>query len=264
MLLSHTNFQSMLLSDDLPLSEYNIRPYELLELHRAGAYVSLPRTILPALEPSSPSQNRHASRHPLKPTKTARAYPATKRGPLSPQHTQVDSRDVVSSESSDDEYDELPIGSPYAQPYFDGWVWLLRDGVSVSTRSAEMGANSVDTDELQGRKMRRRSRTKSELSKPGRGKDRTRMDREWKDLKQPTGREGDVEEQRQETSDRWKKRWLIIREGFMTIWKDRKDDLPEERYEIAACAGLFGKMAATPLVNQPHDSNLQGSNDFNQ
>ena len=45
----------MLLSDDLLLSEYGIRPYELLELHRTGAYVRLPPTVLPAPKPISPS-----------------------------------------------------------------------------------------------------------------------------------------------------------------------------------------------------------------
>ena len=47
--------QGMLLSDDLPLSEYGIHPYELLELHHTGAYVRLPPTVLPAPKLISPS-----------------------------------------------------------------------------------------------------------------------------------------------------------------------------------------------------------------
>lgn len=242
----------MLLSDDRPLTEYTIRPYELLELHRTGGYVSLPRTILPGLDPYSSSDNRDASSPPPPTTKTTFAYHATRHfGTHSPTptrqsfplHTQGDAGDSISSDSSDDEYDEMATGSPYAQPYFDGWVWVLRDGPSGPNGNCELGTHDGGGgDGLPGRKMRRRGRAKSEVAKSGRGKDRARMEREWKDMKQPLRKEGDAEVEPQASPDRWNKRWLVIREGIMTVWKEREDNFPEESYKISACAGLYGNV----------------------
>lgn len=252
---SHRDLQGMLLSDDLPLSEYNIRPHELLELHRASAYVSLPRAILPVLEAQSPLHSRNAFRDPHLSSKASRAYHPTSSGRASPSHIQADTWNTGTSTSSDDEGDDVPVGDPYAQPYFDGWVWVLRENATASNGNLEMGLIDVglidvgDADALHGRRMRRRSRAKSEASKSGRGKDRARMEREWKDLQQPPGKEGEAEAQLPENDDLWKKRWLIIREGFLTVWRERKDSLPEARYEIAACAGLYGKIASTSVLD---------------
>ena len=258
---SHSNTQGMLLSDDLPLAEYSIRPYELLELHRAGAYVSLPRTTLPGLDPYSSSHNRDASNLPSTSTKTTFAYPSTSTRHISPHpstpsrqsfahYAHGDARDRISSDSSDDEYDDIAAGSPYAQAYFDGWVWVLRDGASGPNETCEPGTdNAGNGDGLPGRKMRRRGRAKSETAKSGRGKDRARMEREWKELKQPLRKEGDTELQLQESGDLWNKRWLIIREGNMTLWKERTDDTPDQRYKIAACAGLYGKYLSLSFLH---------------
>jgi hypothetical protein len=234
----------MLLSDDLPLSEYNTRPYELLELHRASAYISLPRTILPPPKLYSPPHSRDTSKVPHSST---RAYHSTTSRRPSPPHTQAD---ASSSVSSGDECEDIPVGSPYAQPYFDGWVWVLREGASAANGHTEIGAHDVgDAEGPPGRKMRRRGRAKSEASKAGRGKDRARMEREWKDLQQPLGTEADTEAQLLESDELWKKRWLIVREGFLTVWRERQDDLPEERYEISACAGLYGKVASALAIS---------------
>jgi hypothetical protein len=228
----------MLLSDDRPLTDYSIRACELLELHRARAYVSLPRTSIPSLDPSlSPKLAASPSRP--TPTKTARAYPSgiTRRPSL--HLTQADTREPSSSESSDDEYDHMTAGSPYVQPYFDGWVQVLREDASRPSGSIEPRTDAGDADG-QGRKMRRRGRAKSEAAKSGRGKDRTRLEREWKDLKHPLRKDGDAGMGLEERSDGWRRRWLIIRDGLLTVWKERKDDIPEERYNIASCAGLYG------------------------
>lgn len=83
---------------------------------------------------------------------------------------------------------------------------------------------------------------KSDTAKPGRGKDRARLEREWKDLSRPLRKEDDTETQLQECGYLWIKRWLVIREGIMTLWKQRKADLPEERYKISACVELYGKL----------------------
>ncbi|KAF8528564.1 hypothetical protein JB92DRAFT_2863134 [Gautieria morchelliformis] len=212
----------MLLSDDRPLTDYSIRAYELLELHRAGAY-------------------------------TARAYPSDTARRSSQHRTQTDTREPPSSESSDDEYDHMTAGSPYVQPYFDGWVRVLREGASRPHGTTEPRTDVGDADG-QGRKMRRRGRAKSEAAKSGRGKDRTRLEREWNDLKHPLRKEGDTGMDLEERSDRWRKRWLIIREGFLTVWKERRDDFPEERYNIASCAGLYGADRLASVMTATSDS----------
>ena len=240
-----TRTQGMLLSDDLPLSEYGIRPYELLELHRAGAYVRLPRTVLPAPKPVSPSDaHRPPMAHPAPAQAMARAYHSTTTH--TPRAPDTPAANADADDELDEDEDDGTAASPYAQPYFDGSVWVLYGGGGGAAGSGETGP--IDDGEAEGsggRRTRRRGRAKSEAAKASKGKERARSEREWMELQaQMHNANGATEPAENERRDKdpWKKRWLMVREGSLSVWVARRDESPEVSFDVAACVGLYGAL----------------------
>ncbi|KIJ56290.1 hypothetical protein M422DRAFT_23580, partial [Sphaerobolus stellatus SS14] len=181
----------MLLSDEIALSEYIIRPFELLELHHTNSYVYLPRTTLPIPRPLSPPfHTLHSTFH------AARAYPGFhhKRRPPSP----LPSHQYPQDDDSDDD-ESLVSGSPYARPYFEAWVSVPRV--------------PINPDELQRKRKLKPARDLA-MSQDG--------------VNEYGGQE------------KWRRAWLVIRDGVLSVYKDRKEQKPEEEHEIALCAALHG------------------------
>jgi len=140
----------------------------------------------------------------------------------------------------DDEYsDEAISGSAYGQRYFDGWVWVLSGRAggagAVDTGSADDG----DADRARARKMGRRGGAKSEAAKVIKGKDGDHRGKEWTDV-QGQMRNGAFEAEKEE-KDGWKKRWLVVREGYLSLWLDRTEESAMVGFSVWKCVGLDGK-----------------------
>ncbi|GJJ10850.1 hypothetical protein Clacol_005078 [Clathrus columnatus] len=225
----------MQLMDNLPLSEYFLNPNELLELHRAGAYVPLPRNIQPSLpdpmplpievdhirtasaraaastsknksEKRSKSKNKTKNKnkkHPLKSEVASTSSPS----PLASSHLHGQLSSTSSEYESDqdnDDFEEI-YGSPYAQPYFDGPAMVLRVRGPTSKKSSE---KSKEQDEGNGV-----SRYES-VNPPG----------------PSTSSIG---------TETWRKVWIMVREGRISIRRQRGEE-EEESWFAGNCVGLYG------------------------
>lgn len=226
----------MQLVETFPLSEYSLNPHELLELHRAGAFVPLPRTVQPPFPdpmpfPVKPGYSRTASaraaasvskprsdkpsrsksksknrKHTLKTEATT--GPAATPSPLSPSSHLHGQLSATSSECESDQdiedFEEI-YGSPYAQPYFDGWAMVLRIRGLANKKGNDKGKGR---DEETGV-----SRCESvNPSGPS------------------TGSTG---------TETWRKMWIVVREGRISIRRQREDD-EEESWFVGNCVGLYG------------------------
>jgi hypothetical protein len=169
------------------------------------AYVFLPSTVLPEPRPNyknsyqtafdPPAQSVYRYTYDLE-TITA-DVPATRQA----------------AEISDSEVDTchtVVSGSPYAQHYFDGTVWVPRPrAISKVIKGNECAHKEAEWSELYGHVGMAR------CSRIGMGRDiRARVG---------GARHGS-----------------FVKDGVLSVWKERTDDNPEMQHEVTTCVGLYG------------------------
>jgi len=55
---------------------------------------------------------------------------------------------MQSTDSPDDEHDDMTTGSSYAQLYFDGWVWVLCEGGPGPSGTTDPGTSDADNADI--------------------------------------------------------------------------------------------------------------------
>jgi len=75
---------------------------------------------------------------------------------------------------------------------------------------------------------------------------------------------GAVEAEKEE-KDGWKKRWLVVREGYLTLWLDRTEEGAMVGFEVSKCVGFHdridsgfnaGRHRAARDVDPPRSANV--------